>query len=323
MKLSYIIPVYNVKKWLRRCVESCMNQRLASDEYEILLVDDGSTDGSSELCDELQNETPSVIAIHIKNKGASGARNEGLKVAKGDYVWFVDSDDFIEPNCAKQLVDFAIDNVLDVLGFNLYITVELEGQKTIKKRYHIRDLSGGEVLNGEQFISLVDMPPSPWCTLYRREFLNRHDLRFFEGIYYEDQEFPPRAFYFSKRASFYNNNIYNYVQRCGSIMKSSGQEEKRSKDWLTVADSIYFFMKQYIPESSPAYAVFVNKINFDFTQSLRYCNGGAQDIAAYKSRPYYPLQLTNTMSVKEKLKYRFINFSIGLYLFVHHLYAHK
>lgn len=323
MKLSYIVPVYNVEKWLRRCVESCVKQGLSSDEYEILLVDDGSTDGSGKLCDELQQEFSSVNVIHIKNKGASGARNEGLNVAKGDYVWFVDSDDFIEPDSAKMLVEFAISNVLDILGFDLYIVTESDGAKMMKNSYNVLDLSRGKVLDGEHFISMVDMPPSPWCALYRREFLREHNLRFLEGIYYEDQEFPPRAFFLSQKAAFCNKNVYNYVQRCGSIMKSSGQEEKRAKDWLTVADSIFLFMKQHVFESSPAHDVFINKINFDFSQSLRYCKNGVPNIATYKSRPYYPLQLTKTMSSKDKLKCRLINLSIGLYLFVHHLFAHK
>ena len=120
VKLSFIVPVYNVEKYLRKCVISLVHQDF--ENYEVILVDDGSTDGSSKICDELcetiSDERLAIRVIHQPNAGVGAARNAGLKVAKGEYVCFVDSDDYWEPNVLGTLMAQVEREKLDVLRFD-------------------------------------------------------------------------------------------------------------------------------------------------------------------------------------------------------------
>ena len=95
MKLSIIIPVYNVEKWLERCVRSVENQDLPSSEYEVILVNDGSKDNSGQIASKLSEEYDNIVVINKNNGGQSSARNEGMRIARGEYFMFVDSDDYI------------------------------------------------------------------------------------------------------------------------------------------------------------------------------------------------------------------------------------
>ena len=123
-KLSIIVPVYNVENWLSRCASSLINQDLDKSEYEIIFVNDGSTDDSFEIAKKYSESYDNIILISQENKGLSAARNAGINKANGKYIWFVDSDDWIEPNIAGQLLKEAEDCGLDVLCFGLNIAFE-------------------------------------------------------------------------------------------------------------------------------------------------------------------------------------------------------
>ena len=106
MKLSYIVPVYNVEKYIKECVESILAQTF--DDYEIILVDDASPDNSPYICDEYAGRYPDIIkVIHKKNAGPAAARNDGLKIASGDYIWFFDSDDLFFGDCVNEIYETA------------------------------------------------------------------------------------------------------------------------------------------------------------------------------------------------------------------------
>ena len=119
--LSIIVPFFNVEKYIKECIHSLYSQDIPSDNYEVILVNDCSPDNSREIVVELQKEYPTLTLIdHDKNKKLGGARNSGLKVAKGDYIWFVDSDDFLKPNILNNLLEISYQNNLDVLHFDYY-----------------------------------------------------------------------------------------------------------------------------------------------------------------------------------------------------------
>lgn len=316
MKLSIIVPIYNVEAWLERCLNSLISIGLHFSDYEIIAVNDGSTDHSlrvlTRFAQNHQKEAPKIEIVNQDNGGLSAARNKGLSIANGDYVWFVDSDDYIEAAHIKTLVEQCVNYNLDVLCFGLQLTYD-DG-KIIP--YHIKDLSNGSVLNGEVFITKVDMPPAAWCALYKREFLLNNKLFFMEGIIHEDQEFTPRAYYLAQRIMFEQTVVYNYVQREGSIMKNGSKKERRAKDLLKVADSLYAFTCKNLKENSEAYDVMMNKIAFVFGQSLRNFSGSCA-INDYTSKPYYPLMLNSCQKFKEKLKYSLINKSVRFYLLIY------
>lgn len=230
MKLSIIIPIYNVEAYLKKCVDSVLNQD--SEDYEIILVDDGSTDSCPVICDEyvsplfFNSLTRSVVikVIHQPNAGLSAARNSGIKIANGDYLMFVDSDDFIEPNVLGELVRTMDEKQLDVLRYN-YQNVRENGEvfvpfKTGKPYFDYCD----DVLDGEAFLNeRLGYACYAWAFILRRDLLipnslNANSLTLFtEGIYFEDTDWTPRMLLKAKRVSSTEKIVYNYLWREGSI----------------------------------------------------------------------------------------------------------
>lgn len=163
--ISVIVPVYRSQETLARCVKSLCGQ--TEQDLEILLVDDGSTDGSGRLCDELSKEDLRIRVIHKKNGGVSSARNAGIEAAKGEYLLFADSDDYVEPVMAEKLLESIGDDDIAICGFHHHY----QGQDVIR----IPDVSGrsGEknflALYGQGFLNM------PWNKLYRRELAGRFD----------------------------------------------------------------------------------------------------------------------------------------------------
>ena len=312
--LSIIIPVYNVEKYVGRCIESCLKQDLPYDEYELLIVNDGSSDGSMEVVRQYAQRYDNIRIVEQENAGLSAARNTGIKEAKGKYLWFVDSDDDIKANVLKQLVYNADHQYLDVLCFGINVIKEKEAYI-----YNIYAEKEKLVYGGLLFVSRVIMPASACVALYRREFLLSNNLCFKVGIVHEDQEFTPRAYCLAKRISYISVPAYNYWVRSGSIMTSPEKRAKKAKDLLVICDSLYQFTKEHIEEGTAAYKTMIGKINFAFSQSLRNYTKGASTIAEYKEKPYYPLDISVEVEKRNRRKYRLINFSIPLYLLAHKL----
>lgn len=320
LKLSIIIPVYNVEQYIGKCLESCLNQDLPKDKYEIIVVNDGTPDNSMKRVQEVQEvqiaqegET-NIRIINRENGGLSATRNTGLAEVQGEYVWFVDSDDWIEPNVLKNLTERAYSDNLDVLCFNLQLVFPDDR----KEKYNVRYEEGGRVYSGPEFICKVSMPPAAWVALYRKEFLQKWALKFYEGILHEDQEFTPRAYCLAERIAFIDHVIYNYNQREGGIMKSN-RNEKRCKDLLTVADSLYKFNNVFLKNRPDASMEMLNKVSFAFTQSLAFYESGFFLLKEYKDKPYYPLYINHNLDKKTRLKYRLANLSLRLYLKLYNL----
>ena len=120
MKVSIVLPIYNVEKYIKRCIESILTQTMSQDEIEIIMVDDGSKDSSGRICDEFALNHKNVLVIHQSNAGAAAARNAGLSRAKGEYVFFVDPDDFIEKDYCKKAYDEAVRTGADIVIFDAY-----------------------------------------------------------------------------------------------------------------------------------------------------------------------------------------------------------
>lgn len=234
MKISLVIPVYNVEKYLTRCLDSCLKQDLPVDDYEIVIVNDGSPDGSKEIAEKYASKHPNIKLYNQENGGLSVARNNGLAKAKGDYVWFVDSDDWIEENCLKVIAEKMDAQNLDMLQIG-YMEAYDDGRlKNSERGLFEGCMTGCEALKAQY------IPAPAQFTIYRRSFLERFTLRFYPRIYHEDAEFKPRALFFAKRFASLNKRVYYYYQRSdGSIM--SRYSLKRGKDILTVCNSLYKF----------------------------------------------------------------------------------
>lgn len=313
IRLSIIIPVYNVKAYIARCLDSCLHQDISADEYEIVVVNDGTPDNSMDIVREYAGKYHNIVIAERPNGGLSAARNTGLKAARGQYVWFVDSDDYIEPDCTGRLLDQCQRDNLDVLCFNLNIVYE-DGHI---KPFVIGCWTPNIVCDGHTFIDSVYMPPAAWVAIYRRSFLIDNCLRFYEGILHEDQEYTPRAYTLASRISYTDLRLYNYYQRTGSIMKSS-QDVRRSRDLLTVADSLYNFATTHCEAGSKAYRALLFKVHFCFMQSLAYHSRQAIPLKEYRQRPYYPLD-TSLYSGTTRIKVTLANTSLCLYKLIRRL----
>lgn len=237
MKLSIIIPVYNVEKYIEKCILSCEDQNIPSNDYEIIVVNDGSPDESLAIIEELSKKFSNISIISQENQGLSAARNAGLKRAKGEYVWFVDSDDSIASNCLFRICSKLKDE-LDILHLQ-YRNVYDDETKSFDEPFTLIDgiRTGIEVtLNG-------GLPAPAQFSIYRRTFLELNHLSFVKGIYHEDSEFKPRAVYQAKKIASDDHVSYYYYQRSsGNIMSSFTL--KRAIDVIFVNNSLYSFSKE-------------------------------------------------------------------------------
>lgn len=314
MKLSIIIPVYNVEPFISRCLDSCYNQNLPEDDYEIICVDDGSTDGSMAIVEKYACLHKNLVILHQANAGQSIARNQGLQIAQSDYIWFVDSDDWIQPNVLPYLLEHVYRDHLDTLCFTFQYAYE-DGRFS-DGGFSMPSLN--KAINGREFISNYSMPAGPWSAIHRRAFLKEKNLRFIEGIKREDEDYTIRAYCSAEKISYINIVAYNYFQRAGSTMKSP-KSAKTADDLLVVADSLFDYAQSIKGVHKQAYLSILNHVSFAFSQSLAYCDIGKSNLEKYKAKPYYPLNINPFLSKKNKWKYRLINYSIEFYLKLYQL----
>jgi glycosyltransferase involved in cell wall biosynthesis len=217
LKLSIIIPVYNTEKYIRKCIDSCLDQDLDSTEYEIILVDDGSTDNSLKILLEYGQKYNNITVLTQANKKQGAARNHGLKYAKGKYIWFVDSDDWVEANVLNVLTTQVEKNNLDILAFGARNTYEeetlIEKRKIwYKENYIYKDR---EVLLENKFN--VNLP----FHIFRRDFLSINNLELLENIYFEDNEFMIRVFDVVKLFMYVDLVCYNVLLRKESTTRTT------------------------------------------------------------------------------------------------------
>lgn len=199
-KVSVIVPIYNVQKYVEKCVDSLINQTYKN--TEIILIDDGSMDRSGEICDKY-SKYENIKVVHKKNEGLSAARNTGIKMATGEYITFMDGDDWADETMIQTLVWLAVENDADIA--------------TILKKGHIFD--SGEIIIGDGKRMLLHILNTvcfeAWGKLYdRRLFV---DSKFFEGKICEDLYIMPELFLKSEKAVVYHKGLYNYRFRDGSI----------------------------------------------------------------------------------------------------------
>ena len=226
LKLSVIVPIYKVEQYLAKCVESLLNQDLSPEEYEIILVDDGSPDRCGKICDEYAAKFANIKVVHRANGGLSAARNSGIEVAQGQYIQFVDSDDYLEPNVLKTLVTKMENDKLDILRFNYQnVNEQYEVFDPNKDGKHYVDYRD-EVCDGLDFLTnRLGLGCYAWQFVIKNELLA--DCRFKEDIYFEDTEWTPRLLLKAKRVTSTDFMIYNYLMREGSITQSVDEKKKK------------------------------------------------------------------------------------------------
>lgn len=250
VKLSIIVPVYGVEQYLRKCVDSLLAQDLSSSEYEILLVDDGSPDACPQICDSYAEAYENIRGLHRKNGGLSAARNSGIEVARGEYIMFVDSDDYIEPNVLKGLMEQVERDKLDVLRYRLqYENPQYEVYNPYKSDPFKGNDYSEEPTDGITFLNeRMNTQCYAWAFVIKRSLIvdnresivDRQDCLFTPGIYFEDTDWTPRMLVRAKRVASTETVVYNYLMREGSITKAinRGKQKKVLDDKMYLIGSL-------------------------------------------------------------------------------------
>lgn len=214
---SVILPIYNVEKYLERCIKSVLEN--SYDDYEIILVDDGSTDHSGTICDEYEVKSDCIKVLHKKNGGLSSARNAGLEVAEGQYIFFVDSDDWITPDALQAIYEATVNSHPDILKFNYRAMPSgKDSVSTIKAGEYERDQIINKIMS-EVLKNTACVNFSAWSHVYKRTFLSSNELRFVSEreIGSEDYLFNFCCYIKAKKIKSIQNILYLYDLRMGSL----------------------------------------------------------------------------------------------------------
>ena len=220
-KASVIVPVYKVEEYLEKCVQSILAQ--TERDFELILVDDGSPDRCGALCDSLAQTDPRIRVIHQENQGLGGARNTGIREARGDWLLLVDSDDWIEPKILEKAMEAGLREEADLVMF-AFRTVDEQGRELGVFR---EDMPKERGIGMQEHKEALLTAPCAWNKLYRRSFFQGTGLAYPPRVWYEDLRTTPKLMAKAGRMVFLDEVGYNYLQRQGSIMNSANLERNR------------------------------------------------------------------------------------------------
>lgn len=318
-KLSIIVPVYNVDKYLERCIRSILNQTY--ENFEIILVNDGSTDNSGIICENYSKVDSRIRVIHKKNEGVSSARNIGVDNAKGKYIGFIDPDDYINKYMYEILINVLKKNNSDMVICDYYKIAEkyIDG-KEINNPINIESIivdsiTGTEAIDklfecGEKFIFT-------WNKLYKSYLFD--GLRYKVGKIYEDEFLAHRILYRCKSISVINEQLYFYVQRRGSIVNSEFTTKKFDKVYA-VKDRVDFLKeKNLIKLKEKAEKSFVDYFVWNYFVAYQRLNNADEDLMNLKCKfneTFFELLKNTRISFREKITLIILYMSPKLYNFM-------
>lgn len=242
MKLSIIVPVYNAEKYLEDCIRSILTQKFS--DFELILINDGSTDNSGDICDTYSEKHDNIKVIHQKNCGQSVARNIGLNVAKGDFIGFVDSDDWIHKEMYYVLINLAIIKNADIVACNFYVMNRNGTFSTFTSSVQNLEFNKDEAMREIYKNRILSF--SPCNKIYRRNIFD--NLRFIENIIFEDMDLSYKLIYNSEKIVYTNNPLYYYRYNNESTLRSSFSIKQL--DEYKVTKMMYDFYLIYYPEEA-------------------------------------------------------------------------
>ncbi len=240
--VSVIIPVYNVEKYLNRCVESVIKQTYKN--IEIILINDGSTDGSLEVCRQLQKKYPMIVVVDKPNGGSSSARNAGIKASHGDYIAFLDSDDWVTSDCYEYMLRLLVANDADLTDVMIYqVRSEIDQIPTINEKIEV--YTGRDILEHYMYRGMSEQNGAPYSAcrkLYKRNLFQGDTSRFVEGTVNEDICFNYRVLSKCEKIVVSNQIKYFYFQNDTSI--TNGAMKKKDLALLTVSRDLVKLAKE-------------------------------------------------------------------------------
>lgn len=228
--ISIIVPVYNIEKYLPKCIDSIIEQTYTN--LDIILVDDGTPDSSGEICDTYAKRDNRIRVVHKKNGGVSSARNTGIDNAKGEYICFIDGDDYVMSDYVEYLYQILIENDVDVS-----LTTEMFGNFDEKQTNN----ETKKVVDGEtacESILCYKIPIGVYCKLFKRDFIKNNNIRFFEDIFMgEGFNFNVFAFQRAKNVAIGNRKIY-YYRRDNSTSATTKFSLKKCENSIYALDKM-------------------------------------------------------------------------------------
>ena len=270
--VSIIIPVYNVEKYLRECIQSAIEQTY--NNIEVILVDDGSPDDCPQVCDEYASLDHRVRTVHQDNRGLSAARNTGLAAAKGEYIYFLDSDDFIREDAIQTLIEEADGKGLDVVVFDALVTGE-DGRVDESNRYYIRDgrydvVDEGKTLFAEMLRNFSYKSSVPLLFI-RHSCLINNNLSFYEGILHEDELFTFLLLMQCNRTGHLPKTLYYRRMRSDSIMTSPSTENNFLGYLCVFGEMVNFYRQHYFSAvvDEAVRSHIVEKFNTTYSRYIR------------------------------------------------------
>ena len=220
--ISIVVPVYNTEQYLDECLQSILKQTIV-ENIELICVNDGSSDSSLDILNMYKTKFPNMIIIDQKNAGSAIARNNGLQIANGEYVYFVDNDDYLaNDNCLNELYRIAKKASLDILNFNHLILKNSSLKKFSINRENNKIYTGKEYLSTSEKGNITN---TPWDKLLKRSYLKEINFSYTSGIIHDDAEALLRLFYNAKKVSFIDKIVYVYRIRANSITNSEKTEK--------------------------------------------------------------------------------------------------
>ncbi len=315
IKLSIIIPIYNVEQYLSECINSIICAE-RTEQLEILLIDDGSTDESGRIADRYAKEFENICVYHKDNGGLSDARNYGLSKAGGKYVFFIDSDDFLKPQAINKIIEVANMYNDDVIVWDALVVDESGNNYNINYDYSHPGIEPVKSYHPYEFLinqleCRNDYVTTVWLGMYKREFLIKNNLWFKKGILHEDELWTPLTFLNAKNIISLNERLYCYRIRSNSIMN------QKSKNYFrNIQDSILIYnilpsYYDYLIDND----VLLKKIKAN--NSKRYLHAIAKyDVYKHKSL-YKRINkldiLRNSYGFKDKIRSIILLFNVKLY----------
>jgi len=221
MKLSIIVPVFNVERYIAYCLDSLVNQDIPDNEYEIIIVNDGSSDSSPKIAEEYVQRFSNVILYSQENSGVGAARNKGVEISKGKYVYFIDPDDYIVDNSLATLLNNAETKNLDVLGFKSINTTNTNLKTTSTKN---ENTTVSVYNDGISYIAKNEFKNAVWWYFIKSDFLIKSGLKFIEGRWMEDAIFTASLLLSANNIGFADYDVHRHVQIPNSAMTNKEPE---------------------------------------------------------------------------------------------------
>lgn len=296
-KISVIVPIYKVEDYLHRCVDSIINQTYAN--LEIILVDDGSPDNCPMICDEYAKKDSRIRVVHKKNGGLSDARNAGIDIATGEYIMFIDSDDFVDIEMMESMMKNMIDNNVDMVVCN--IKYVYEDREVVKYNQADRILDRYEAM--EEYLKDGVVQAVAWNKLYKKSLIN--DMRYKVGKTNEDEFFTYKVVDKTDKIYYNSRPFYNYIQRDSSIM---GKYSLKRLDGVEASYERLNFIKERYPDLyEKEKKTFINLCIYSYQMILKEPNldknkQGRKILNNYTKKIKFNKTELKNYSYKDKLK---------------------